>query len=72
MIMGLPRIKFVSRNQSRMQIVLCAARPQTIIAKWEWPEKAKNRGEPRKMTHSTETESECESCSPGHTGDMPC
>ena len=27
-----------------------------IIAKWEWPETAKNRGEPRKMTHSSETE----------------
>ena len=49
----------------------------TVIAKWEWPETAKTRGEPRKMTHSTETEifsgwSECESCSPGNTGDMPC
>ena len=39
-----------------MQIVLCAARPLTIIAKWEWPKTAKNRGEPQKMTHSTETE----------------
>ena len=39
-----------------MQIVLCAARPLTIIAKWEWPERAKNRGEPQKMTPSSETE----------------
>ena len=27
-----------------------------IIAKWEWTETAKNRNEPRKMTHSSETE----------------
>ena len=25
-----------------------------ITAKWEWPETAKKRGEPRKMTHSSE------------------
>ena len=42
----------------------------------EWPETAKNRGEPQKMTHSSETEifsgwSKWESCSPGHTNDMP-
>ena len=41
-----------------------------IIVKWEWPETAKIRGEPRKMTHSSETEifwrwSEWECCSPG-------
>ena len=27
-----------------------------MIAKWEWPKMAKNWGEPRKMTHSSETE----------------
>ena len=42
----------------------------------EWPERAKNRGEPRKMTPSLETEifsgwSEWESCGPGYTCDMP-
>ena len=41
-----------------------------IIVKWHKPETAKNRGEPRKMTHCSETNffsvwSEWESCSPG-------
>ena len=27
-----------------------------IVAKWEWPDTAKNRDQPRKMTHSSETE----------------
>ena len=27
-----------------------------ILAKWEWPEKVKNWGEPPKMPHSSETE----------------
>ena len=41
-----------------------------------WPKTAKNRGEPQKMTPSSETEfflgwSEWESCSPGYSGDMP-
>ena len=27
-----------------------------IIANWEWPEMGENRGEPRKMTPSSETE----------------
>ena len=27
-----------------------------IIANWEWPETAENRGEPRKMTSRTETD----------------
>ena len=48
-----------------------------IIVIGEWPETAKNRCEPQKMTHSLETEffsgwSEWESSSPGDTGDMPC
>ena len=47
-----------------------------IIVIGEWPETAKNRGEPQKMTHSSETEisgwSEWKSCSPGNTGDVPC
>ena len=43
-----------------------------IIAKWEWPEMAKNQGEPQKMTHYSETDflsgwSESESCSPEYT-----
>ena len=42
----------------------------------EWPERAKNRGEPRKMTPSSVKEfflgwSEWENCSPGYTGEMP-
>ena len=41
---------------------------------WEWPKRAKNRGEPQKMTPNSETEffwgwSEWESCSPRHAGD---
>ena len=44
---------------------------------WEWPKRAKNRGEPQKMTPSSETEifwgwSEWESCSPGYTCVMLC
>ena len=42
----------------------------------QWPKTAKNRGEPQKMTHCSETFfwgwSKWESCSPGYTGDMPC
>ena len=44
---------------------------------WEWPERAKNNGEPRKMNPSLDTEfflgwSELENGSPEYTGDMPC
>merc|ERR1712218_488129 len=42
---------------------------------WEWPKLAKNRGEPQKMTPSSETEfflgwSRWESCSPGYSGHL--
>ena len=42
--------------------------------KWHKPEAAKNKGEPRKMTHSSEMDiflgrSGWESCSPGQTGE---
>ena len=43
--------------------------------KWEWPKTAKNRGEPQKMTPSSETEFffgwfRWESCSPGYSGHL--
>ena len=42
---------------------------------WEWPKRAKSRGEPWKMTPSSETEiflgwSRWESCSPGYSGHL--
>ena len=48
-----------------------------ILANCQKPKMAKNRGEHRKMTHSSETEifsgwSKWESCSPRYIGDMPC
>ena len=49
-----------------------------IPLKSEWSKTAKNRGEPRKMTHCWGKRnffwgwSELESCSHGHTCDMPC
>ena len=43
--------------------------------KWEWPKTAKNRGEPQKMTPSSETDFfwgwfQWESCSPGYSGHL--